>query len=224
MLTFLVGCGSKEVEPGTDSNSKEAKEHETFILDSFDNVSTTESEKFPNYVLTQEGYDIYYENAKAQLSRIPINPQNPTDKALRITYQLSREFSWGNWLSIRHQLKSPVDLTGYKGLELNLKVEIPSPNVILRITLVDLMDNNEKIDELWWFDCEPGLLTGKIKNWIKIRIPFDDARLSYGGGSRHNDSKLNLKKIFAYEINLILEAGEKVGSSILLNSLCAYKK
>ena len=194
---------------------------QTLILDSFDIISTTESEKFPDYRFTQEGYDIYYKNANVKLSRVTICPRNG-NKALRIAYQLPPEYSWGNWLTIRYQFKSPIDLTMYQGLELKIKVERPSPDVILRITLSDLVDNNIKKDELWWFDFASNLLGERTKKWTSIRIPFSKAKLSYGEGARHNDSKLNLKKISAYEINFISTSREKVQGTILVDSLLAY--
>ncbi|MGD2087157.1 MAG: carbohydrate binding domain-containing protein [Candidatus Aminicenantes bacterium] len=196
---------------------------QTLMVDHFDNMSTIESEKFPGYVFTQEGYDIYYKNARVKLSRVTICPRNG-NKALRIAYQLPPEYSWGNWLTIRHQLKAPMDLTMYQGLELKLKVERPSPDIILRITLSDLVNNNIKRDELWWFDFASNLLGERTKKWIRIRIPFSNAKLSYGEGARHNDSELNLKKIFAYEINFVSSSKEKVEGAILLDSLRAYKK
>jgi hypothetical protein len=196
---------------------------QTLMLDSFDSISTTQNEKFPRYVFTQEGYDIYYKNANVKLSRVIICPQNG-NKTLRISYQLPPEFSWGNWLTIRSQFKAPMDLTMYQGLELKLKVEIPSPDVILRITLADLGDNNNVRDELWWFDFASNLLGERTKKWISVRIPFSNGKLSYGEGARHNDSKLNLKKISAYEINFVSSSSEKVEGAILVDSLRAYKK
>jgi hypothetical protein len=193
------------------------------MLDSFDSISTTESKKFPDYVRTQEGYDICFENANVKLSRLTICPENG-NKALRISYQLPPGFSWGNWLTIRSQFKAPMDLTIYQGLELKLKVEKPASDVILRITLSDLRDNGNEIDELWWFDFAPNLLGERTKKWVSIRIPFSNGKLSYGKGSRHNDLKLNLKKISAYEINFVSSSSEKVEGAILVDSLRAYKK
>ena len=199
----------------------ETLQAQTLMIDSFDKKSTSVSQKYPNYVSTQEGYDIYYESATVQLSRVPISSRNISDKALRLMFRLPPF----NWLSVRREFQPPLNLEGYKGLELNLRIEAPSPNAFLRITILDLADEKRygDEDEMWWFDCDKKLLKSKTIKWIQIRIPFDGFELSYGIGTRQNDHEKNLNKIIAYEVNLISESRTSVNGIVLLDSLRAYK-
>lgn len=126
-------------------------------------------------------------------------------------------------MSVRREFQSPMNLENYKGLEVNLRVEVPAPDAFLRITLSDLTDDHKGGDEMWWFDCNKNLLKSKTPKWTQIRLPFNGFFRSSGEGTRHNDYKMNLKKIIAYEINLVSNAGKHVEGVILLDSLHAYK-
>jgi len=192
---------------------------QTLMIDSFDKKSTTASKKYPGYRGSQEGYDVYYESANVKLSLVHHNTPDTSDKALRIEFDLSSGF----WLSVRKEFPSSLNLDGYQGVELNLCVTIATPNVRLRITLSDSTDDKKDGDEMWWFDCDPTLLNNKNTKWTKVPMPFDRFYPSYGIGSRHNDGKLNLKKIIAYEVNLISEAGKIEAGRICINSFRAYK-
>ena len=225
-----------------------AQQKQTLMIDSFDNRSSKVDEKCSGCVRTQDGYDIYYETADVHLSYIQINPHD-NNKVLRIEFDLPPAFSWGNWISIRRRFQSSLDIEGYQGLELNLRIEVPSSNVFLRITLVDwaerikqdktsfwiidptspiITDNPLQADndiygsEMWWFDCEQNLLKDKIQKWKKIRIPFDSFILSYGDGAKINDYKQNLNNIIAYEINLLSGPGAHPYGVIWVDSLCTY--
>ena len=170
----------------------------------------------------QEGYGVYYEMARARLSRVQVISANATNQALRIQYELPPYFPWGNWLSIRREFESPLDLSQYRGLEMNLKVEAPS-EARLRITLSDIENLGEHEDEMWWFDFDPGLLKNGTRQWITLRAPFEGFYLSWGGGTRQNDGKRNLSKIVAFEINLISPSQEHPKGTILVDFLHAYK-
>ena len=196
---------------------------QTLVVDNFSKKPIGKSKKHPNYVGTQDGYDIYYVKASLQLSLVPISPNNTSDKVMRLEFTLPPHFSWGNWLSVRREFQSPLKLKVYKGLKLNLRVENASADAFLRITLSDLTDDVKKGDELWWFDCNRDLLKNKTQEWIQIYIPFDGFKVSRGAGTRNNDYKLNLNKIVAYEINLISESINSQNGIIYLDYLRAYK-
>lgn len=200
-----------------------AFQSQTFMIDNFDKEALSEGEKYPKYIGAQKGYDIYYENADIELSMVKISTRDTSDKALQIKFNLPPAFSWGNWLSVRREFKSSMNLENYRGLELNLRVDVPSPDAFLRITLADLADDMKSGDELWWSDCDRSLLKTKTQKGIQVHIPFDDFVLSFGEGTRHNDYKLNLKKIIAYEISFIAEPGKHSNGVILLDSLHTYK-
>lgn len=195
------------------------------MIDSFDQ-KTPKIEYLPyrgETVINQEGYGIYWDKADVQLSRVTLRE---ADKALRIQYDLPPFYPWGNWLSIRKEFKSSLDLNGYTGLELDVNVEIPS-NALLRITLADvekLKDAGKHgADELFWLDFDPGVLGNGTKKWGTLRAPFKDFYLSYGDGVRHNDGQIDLSKIVAYEINIVSKSGEHPKGVILVNSLRAFK-
>jgi len=192
---------------------------QTLMIDSFDKMSTTASKKYPRYRSSQQGYDVYYESAKVQLSLVRHNTPDTSDKTLRIEFDLPP----ANWLSVRKEFPSSLNLGDYEGVELYLCVTVASPSVLLRITLSDLTDDEKDGDEMWWFNCDTTLLNNKTKKWIKIRMPFTRFGLSYGVGTRQNDRTLNLKKIIAYEVNLISEAGKNASGRICINSFQAYR-
>ena len=195
----------------------------TYIVDSFDKETKSGESKYPGYIGTQLGYDIYYDDADVKLSYVDVNSSETTDKALHIKFNLPPIFSWGNWLTIRKEFNSPRNLSVYGGLSLLLKVEAPSPETTLRISLSDIVDGQEQEDENWWFDCEISLLKRKTQGWIEVLIPFDSFYISYGAGTRHNDYKKNLREIIAYEINLISKSEKKQNGIILLNRLRGIK-
>ncbi len=192
-------------------------------LDNFDKEPSNVGKKYPRFVGTQSGYDIYYENAAMQMSFVKISSRDSSNKALRMEFDLPPALYWGNWASVRREFQPPMNLANYKGLLLNLRVDIPTPDVLLRITLADFTDDLKGGDELWWFDCDKNLLKSKTPQWIQVRIPFEGFSPAFGEGTRHNDGKKNLKKIIAYEISLISDSGAHPKGVILLDSLRAYK-
>ena len=144
-------------------------------------------------------------------------------KGLKIQYAIPPLYSWGNWLSVRKKFNRVMDLRGYDGLEMQLKVERPS-SAKLRIALSDVVHPNtsEAEDEMWWFDVPPGEMV-PAQEWITFCAPFKDFYLSYGAGTRHNDGRLNLASIIAYEINLISEGNDSPRGILILRSVRAYK-
>jgi hypothetical protein len=191
------------------------------MIDNFDAEPTHSGKKYPRYVRTQSGYDIYYERADVILSLVESGA--PRSKALRIEFALPPAFPWGNWLSVRREFESPMNLEAYKGLELHLRVDVPSPDAFLRITLADLTDDMRGGDEMWWCDSDKSLLKRRALEWVKIRIAFSRCVLSSGEGTRQNDYRMNLKKIIAYEVNVISKHGTHPNGVLLLDSLHAYK-
>ncbi|GEM_PF-3578007 len=196
---------------------------QTVVLDNFDKAPTNVGKKYSHFAGTQSGYDLYYEKAGVQLSFVKTSARDSSHKALRMAFDLPPALYWGNWLSIRRGFQPPKNLANFKGLLLNLRVEVPTPDALLRITLADLADGMGDRDELWWFDCDKSLLKRQTSQWIQLRIPFADFSPAYGIGTRFNDGKKNLKKIVAYEISLISDAGKHAQGVILLDSLRAYK-
>lgn len=173
---------------------------------------------FRNETVTNAaGYGIYYEQAEVNLSR-----QN---NVLQIQYSLPPYFSWGNWLSIRREFQSVLDMSECSGIEFDLKVHEPS-NASLRMTLCDVQSpediNKHGKDEMWWFDYNDGL-SNEAKNWVTVRAPFENFRRSRGAGTRHNDYELDLSKIVAYEINLISKAGKHPKGTILVRSFRTFR-
>lgn len=166
-------------------------------------------------------YDIYNEeNAVAKLSRIRIGEN---DIALKIQYELPPNFTWGNWLSIRKEFENIIDIGNCNGIEFDLKVVVPS-SAKLRLTLSDIVsskDINSDRDEMWWFDCEDDLID-ETKDWITIHAPFENFKISYGAGTRHNDYKMDFSKTIAFEINLTSNANEHPKGVILVKSLRTY--
>jgi len=196
---------------------------QTLTVDNFDKEPPNAGKKYPRYTGTQSGYDVYCEKAGMQLSLVKISPRDSSHKALRMAFDLPPALYWGNWASVRREFQSLMNLANYKGLLLHLRVEVPASDVLLRISLADLTDDMKGGDELWWFDCDKNLLKSKTPQWIQLRIPFADFSPAYGIGTRFNDGKKNLKKIIAYEVSLISDAGKHAKGVILLDSLRAYK-
>lgn len=196
---------------------------QTVTVDNFDKEPPNVGKKYPRYAGTQRGYDIYCEKAGIQLSFVKISPRDSSHKALRMAFDLPPALYWGNWASVRREFQPPMNLATYKGLLLNLRVDVSTPDAVLRISLADLTDDMKGGDELWWFDCDKNLLNRKTPQWIQLRIPFADFSPAYGIGTRFNDGKKNLKKIIAYEISLISDSGKHSKGVILLDSLRAYK-
>lgn len=213
-LTGLVIIGASRAE---------AQRPLTGIIDDFDEAPTFPGKKYPRHARTELGYDIYYERATVRLSHIDKSVDRPGDKALRVEYDLPPAFSWGNWASVRREFASPKNLQEYKGLEFRLRVDVPSSEGSLRLTLADITEDSRGGDELWWFDIDKNALKSKTSKWAQIRISFARFFASYGEGTRHNDGKLNLKKIIGYEINFLSKPGKHAKGVIALDSLRAYK-
>lgn len=192
---------------------------QTLVIDNFNKEYTSVGKKYPNYINTQVGYDVYYSGGVLRLSRTPISPDNKCDKVLRLDFTLP---SYG-WMSVRREFESSINLADYKGLIFNLKVDTPAPNTTLRITLSDSSDGKTNGDEMWWFDCERALLDNESQQWIEVNIPFDDFIVSYGNGTRHNDYKMNLSGIVAYEINLVSDSNNERTGVIYIDYIRAYK-
>lgn len=179
--------------------------------------SNFRNEKMKN----EEGYGVYYDDAIVKLSR-PAN-KNKID-FLQIQYDLPPLFDWGNWASVRREFESVSDMNACKGIELELRVVVPS-NAKLRITLSDVASpkdiNKRGLDELWWFDLDDKLLAQK-KGWIAVHAPFNKFYESYGAGTRQNDHRLDLSNIVAYEINLVSKGGFHPKGIISLKSVRTY--
>jgi hypothetical protein len=191
------------------------------VLDDFDNEPNAVNRTYPDLMSVQQGYEVYYKSAVVQLSRIGNGASNPREKVLRVKFDLPPTFEWGNWCSIRRDYEQPIDLDGYTGLELMVRVDQPSSEAFLRISLADLASDSLKTDELWWFDCDKSLLSLTPAEWTRISIPFNRFVCSHGAGTRHNDYKLNLKKIIAYEINIVSYTGKHAAGMASFDSLRA---
>ncbi|MEM9276725.1 MAG: CIA30 family protein [Cyanobacteria bacterium P01_F01_bin.143] len=152
---------------------------------------------------------------------------NENKATTRIEYELPPFFPWGNWLSVRRQLKSTLDLSGCDGLELQIKVEKSAQaTTLLRLTLSDLSNpvdiGKHGADETWWFDFEDDVLT-QANSWQTIKAPFNKFTPSYGEGNRKNNYEKDLDKIIGTEINLISQSGEHPKGTILIKSFKPYK-
>lgn len=201
----------------------ESVQSQTLVVDNFNKKPVHVGAQHLHYVNTQEGYDVYYVKADLKLSRVPIRAENTNDKVLQLVFAIPPAFSWGNWLSVRREFQSPLNLVDYKGLTLDVRVDVPSPGAHLRITLSDLTDDPNEGDEMWWFDCDSTSLGEKTQGWVQIYVPFDRFRIAYGEGTRHNDRKMNPAKVIAYEINLLSSPGDSLSGTILLDYIRAYK-
>ena len=192
---------------------------QTLIIDNFNKEPVNFGKKYPSYVNTQEGYDIYYVDGNVQVSRVPIDSNNTKDKILRVNFTIPPQ----EWLSIKREFHSPINLSDYKGLIFNLLVDSPSPSTVLRVTISDLTNNKKQGDEMWWGDCDKKLLVDETAGWIQVKVPFNKFKISWGAGTRQNDYKLNLRKIISYEINLLSESANKQKGEIYLDYIRAYK-
>jgi len=230
VLSFLIlfsviitECGQREQKPKTEK--KEIHKTETkstkqpIVIDDFDKDPKSFSPQFPNFRFRSLGYSIFFERATVELTRVVMSDD---DQALRIKYNLPSLHEWGNWLSIRREFDSLMDLTGYSGFKLDIKVEIPS-DAKLRITLADAVVVEGAVrDELWWFDFEDNVLGSDTNQWRTLTIPFEKFYQSYGDGTRFNDGKLDLSKITAYEINIVSIKQAHPKGKVLVNSLVTF--
>ena len=173
-------------------------------------------------VLTQEGYGIYFQRATVTVSRAELPD---TTKALRIQYAVPPYFAWGNWVSIRKVFPTPLDVSQYSGLKLDLKVLTPS-QARLRLTLADVATladaHTHGKDELWWFDVPPVVVSNAQQHWITLQAPCRAFYRAYGAGTRDNDAKLALAKIVAYELNVLSKGQEYPQGEFLVKALQAY--
>jgi beta-glucanase (GH16 family) len=198
-------------------------ECQNITLDSFDSVYNAQYEKPSWFQFSNFGYDVYYEKATVKLSQVTVKKTVPSDKALSIGFSLSPEHSWGNWLSVRKSFKAPVNLSKCKGLQFKIKVEAGAEGATLRITLVDLpIKSGDKRTEAWWGDFHEEVLSGKTGEWVTLTAPFNSFYESYGAGTPHNDGKLNLRKIIAYEINVVSAKGITSIGTFMINKLGTY--
>lgn len=99
----------------------QARAQQNLSIDEFNDPSVKSYSGYAsNPVYVQEGYNVYYERAKVRIYRIKVTPSDNTNKALQIQYELPTYFSWGNWLSIRREFKTPLNLSEYRGLEMGV--------------------------------------------------------------------------------------------------------
>ena len=173
-------------------------------------------------VTTQAGYGIYFKRANGTVSRVA---RLETDKALHIQYALPPYFAWGNWLSIRKAFLTPLDLSGYQGIKIDVKILTPS-NARLRLTLADVATLADAqihgADEMWWFDVPREDVLKAQQQWVTLQVPFRAFYRAYGEGTRHNDYRLDVSKIVAYELNVISAADESPQGAFLVKALRAY--
>lgn len=178
----------------------------------------------PPPVEVQEGYGLYYATAHVQLTRV-LGSSPPTANAartLQLQYTLPPSFAWGNWLSLRREFATPLDLSAYQGVELTFRVVAPA-NAILRITLSDLDEGSRPRDEMWWFDFPRATLHNATTGWQKVRIPFRSLYLSWGAGTRQNDRRWNAARVAAYEVNVVSPPNAQPQGAIWLDSLQAFR-
>ena len=197
-------------------------EAQTLTIDSFDKEQAATGNKHPHFVRSELGYDIYFVKATVELSRVSAGLKDSTNKALRMHFDLPPYFG-GNWASVHKDFHPALNLQGYQGLRLRLKIETPTEAAFLRITVCDMSKDTSTGDEMWWFDCPKELLTGMAGKWVSVQAPFDSFKESSGEGTRHNDGKLDLSRISAYEVNLVSESKAEQSGTILINNLRAYK-
>lgn len=188
------------------------------IIDGFDTGGQVprDRSRHQGYRFSALGYDVYYDKADVSLSR---SGAGDGDSALSIGYDLPPFHDWGNWISVRREFDQPLDLTGCTGLKMDLRVMKPS-GAKLRITLADI--DSAGRDELWWFDFDGGVLAAGGDSWRTVMLPFDGFSESYGEGTRHNDDKLDLSGIIAYEVNVVSPAGARTKGAVALNELATY--
>lgn len=161
------------------------------------------------YCISKDGYGIYYDKAKISISWDNIDN---TNKVMRIKYNMPYYKKWGNWISIVKEYDKIQNLNDYNGLCIVYK-NISSSKVIIRLTLRDILNSpkiNEINDEMWWFDDFDKYITDIHNGWITVKIPFNKFYLAKGEGTRHNDKRLDLNNIKAYEVNLISSGKDKM--------------
>jgi len=212
-----------------------AQKPRELLVESFDK-KTPSGMKYDSYhgenakVWPDGELGVYYDGgAKVKLSRVLISKpdEERRDSALRIIWELLPLYRWGNWLSMRKNLASILDLRQYEGIKFDVLVEGPSVNdVILRFTIADIAKKNhlgkKGEDELFWFDCPIRVLNTK-SNWFTVVAPFERFKLSFGDGTRQNNYKLESDKIVAWELNIVSEGRKRCAGSILINNIRAYK-
>lgn len=173
---------------------------------------------------TQAGYGVYLKQANVTISRVA-RPE--TDQALHIQYALPPYFAWGNWLSIRKAFPTPLDLSGYEGVKLDIKILTPS-NARLRLTLSDVATLADAprhgADDMWWYDVPRDEVLKAQQQWVTLQVPLRAFYRAYGEGTRHNDGRLDVSKIVAYELNVISAAGESPQGAFLVKALRAYSQ
>lgn len=168
------------------------------------------------------GYCLYYEEAQVDLSSVLTDED---EKGVQISYSLSPVFDWGNWLSIRRETGTAMDLSSYSGLSLRFRVETPAA-ATLRITLADVGDptdlNVKGADELWW--CDLGRIESSVVGeWQSLECPLENFMLASGAGVRSNNLRLDLENIVAYELNIVSDAGITASGAIVVDSLTAFR-
>ncbi len=216
LLLLLLGAHSSPAAP----------RYRYLHLDHFDAPAPPRvySSYYGETVIPWKGYGIYYEKARVQLRHVPVVSQ--AKQALRIAYTLPPHLDWGNWLSIRREFESLQDLHEYEGLALEVRTE-SAVNSQFRITLTDVTRSQDAhkhgADELWWYDAPVDFLTPSTRP-VTIHAPFRDFHLGYGAGVRINDSKLDLSKIVAFEINLVSSGTYPGGGALTVDCLRAYKQ
>jgi hypothetical protein len=189
-------------------------------LDDFNSVSEKSHYGYaPEPAKVQAGFCIYFDSAEVDLMLIEVDTLG-SDKSLQIKYLLPIYHFWGNWLSVRKEFSKPIDLSAYKGLIIRLRVNIAS-NAVLRVTLSDITQEKQLGDDMWWSDNKTvlGEYTGE---WIEIKMPFDKFYESFGEGTRHNDGKLNLKRIVGFDINIISKPREVASGKLQIDYIKTY--
>lgn len=194
-----------------------------YSQDQLPNNDTTNvrSKKYGGYITSKCGYDIYYDLASVKLSRVE---DNSGGHNLKVAFQIPPYYDWGNWFSIRKVFANPVNLSGYNGVELKIRVLMATSDACLRLTIVDKDKKYPKMgDELWWYDFSASLLKNKSPEWISLKIPFSDLDLSYGIGARVNNHTLDLNNIWGYEYNFISVKEKNAQGVVLIKDLKTYK-
>lgn len=166
-------------------------------------------------------YCVYSVNAQTLLDHVDLNDGN---QALKVDYNLPSHPTpgWGNWVSIRREVDSLINLSGFSGVTLHLRVE-QSANTLLRITLVDIEQGQEVGikggDELWWCNLE-NVMDNSTGEWQTITCPFED--FVQGAVGRNNDLMLDLERIIGYEFTIVSESGTNPNGIVELDSFTAY--
>ncbi len=204
-LAFLSGCGKpRPTQPA--------------VLDDFERDPTRSCAYLPGFRGPQLGYGVFYDAAVVEVTRTVVTE---ADQALRVRYELPALCDGGDWLSIRCEFDSLMDLSGYTALKFDLKVETLA-EAKLRMTLADAVSASQRnSDELWWFDLTTDALGDSSGQWRTMTVPLREFYLSHGTGTRHNDGRFDRSKITAYEINVISENGKHPRGIFLVNSLAA---